>query len=482
MFEPVFKFHFKMSTVEHKIRRRIREYEADVVISVHPLMNDVPLLSCMKISNETNRHLPFFTVVTDLGSGHCAWFEKDVEKMFIASNAIEKLARERGNVPADKIVMSGLPIRYEFAFESERLGDRTSMEGKIYQLQMRGYLRLFDDNNLIDEREDRKVLLVMGGGEGVGSLENIVHRLYLQCSLNNIRAIILVVCGRNEVLKQLLENYDWDSALEEEIASAQNPDDNRSVQKHGQGKGQGQGQGQEQLQEKYELGEKKHACQNEHSEVDQNESSTSKNHHGIASRVTGIILNPLRVLSLTKRGKEKEENKIESTAMVEEKKELAEGEGSSSSTTSSSSSSLSSTMAQNPPQVIVQPLGFVSNMAEYMVAADILITKAGPGTIAEAASLGLPVLLTSFLPGQEEGNVDFVLEKKFGQYQSDSNPNKIASMACEWLRNPDRMVEMSLHAKRAGMPNAAEDIVKYIGKSTLRWKEVQEEEENTLPE
>ena len=39
-------------------------------------------------------------------------------------------------------------------------------------------------------------------------------------------------------------------------------------------------------------------------------------------------------------------------------------------------------------------LGFTSNMPEYMVAADILVTKAGPGTIAEAASVGLPVLLT----------------------------------------------------------------------------------------
>ena len=37
-------------------------------------------------------------------------------------------------------------------------------------------------------------------------------------------------------------------------------------------------------------------------------------------------------------------------------------------------------------------------MAEYMVATDVLVSKAGPGTIAEAAaSLSLPVMLTSFL-------------------------------------------------------------------------------------
>ena len=67
-----------------------------------------------------------------------------------------------------------------------------------------------------------------------------------------------------------------------------------------------------------------------------------------------------------------------------------------------------------PGNVHVQGLGFVTQMAEYMVAADVLVTKAGPGTISEAAALSLPVMLTSFLPGQEEGNIDFVVDNGFG--------------------------------------------------------------------
>eukprot|EP00971_Amphidinium_carterae_P167344 3315908-Amphidinium_carterae.1 len=66
-------------------------------------------------------------------------------------------------------------------------------------------------------------------------------------------------------------------------------------------------------------------------------------------------------------------------------------------------------------------------------AADILVTKAGPGTIAEAmikvlvrnmsmaleskspreccsSDEALPCVLTSFVPGQEEGNVTFITE------------------------------------------------------------------------
>jgi 1,2-diacylglycerol 3-beta-galactosyltransferase len=48
----------------------------------------------------------------------------------------------------------------------------------------------------------------------------------------------------------------------------------------------------------------------------------------------------------------------------------------------------------NRGQVDVIPLGFVTDVPEYMVAADVLVSKAGPGTIAEAASVGLPVMMT----------------------------------------------------------------------------------------
>ena len=39
---------------------------------------------------------------------------------------------------------------------------------------------------------------------------------------------------------------------------------------------------------------------------------------------------------------------------------------------------------------------------------DLVITKAGPATIAEATCCGTPLLLTSHLPGQEKGNTEFV--------------------------------------------------------------------------
>jgi 1,2-diacylglycerol 3-beta-galactosyltransferase len=61
-------------------------------------------------------------------------------------------------------------------------------------------------------------------------------------------------------------------------------------------------------------------------------------------------------------------------------------------------------------------LGFVDYMPELMRACDMVVTKAGPGAIAEALATGLPLIITGFLPGQETPNVDYVVDSGFGAY------------------------------------------------------------------
>ena len=60
--------------------------------------------------------------------------------------------------------------------------------------------------------------------------------------------------------------------------------------------------------------------------------------------------------------------------------------------------------------------GFVDNMADWLRCADIVVGKAGPGTIAEALCCATPLVLTSHLPGQEEGNAEFVVQAGAGSY------------------------------------------------------------------
>ena len=105
--------------------------------------------------------------------------------------------------------------------------------------------------------------------------------------------------------------------------------------------------------------------------------------------------------------------------------------------------------------------GFVTDMPDWMGAADLIITKAGPSTIAEALAIGLPILLSGFIPGQEEGNVPFVVEHGAGVYVEE--PAEIARLVAEWLRpgNP-ALAEMAARAKALGRPAAADQVVEEV--------------------
>jgi 1,2-diacylglycerol 3-beta-galactosyltransferase len=74
--------------------------------------------------------------------------------------------------------------------------------------------------------------------------------------------------------------------------------------------------------------------------------------------------------------------------------------------------------AEWPAGVHVSVHGFTSRMSDFMACADVCVTKAGPGTIAECSARALPVILSSYLPGQEAGNVRFVTRThKFGIFR-----------------------------------------------------------------
>ena len=72
----------------------------------------------------------------------------------------------------------------------------------------------------------------------------------------------------------------------------------------------------------------------------------------------------------------------------------------------------------------VVPLGFVENVADLMVASDVLLTKTGGVTLAEAFCCGLPVLAFDPLPGQEEGNARLIVESNSGAVAQ--SPSEVA--------------------------------------------------------
>ncbi len=108
-----------------------------------------------------------------------------------------------------------------------------------------------------------------------------------------------------------------------------------------------------------------------------------------------------------------------------------------------------------------QVYGFVDNIEVMMHAADALITKAGPGTIAEAAICGLPMILSGAIPFQESPNIDFVVDGGAGVHAP--SPEDIVATLREWLRPGSRaLADFSAGARRIAYPNASLDIADEI--------------------
>jgi 1,2-diacylglycerol 3-beta-galactosyltransferase len=108
----------------------------------------------------------------------------------------------------------------------------------------------------------------------------------------------------------------------------------------------------------------------------------------------------------------------------------------------------------------VKCYGFVENMPDFMQAADVLVSKAGPGTISEAFIANLPIVLYSRLPGQDEGNVTYVVEQGAGAWAPE--PAQVVSVLRRWLSNPDQLRRVSAASQRLARPRAARRIARII--------------------
>jgi 1,2-diacylglycerol 3-beta-galactosyltransferase len=109
----------------------------------------------------------------------------------------------------------------------------------------------------------------------------------------------------------------------------------------------------------------------------------------------------------------------------------------------------------------VQVKGFVRNMHEWMRAADLLVTKAGPSTISEALVMGLPIVLSGALPGQERPNVDYVVQASAGVWAP--TPRR-AAMAVRDLLSPGNpsLAQMAARAQALGQPDAARRVAEIV--------------------
>lgn len=105
--------------------------------------------------------------------------------------------------------------------------------------------------------------------------------------------------------------------------------------------------------------------------------------------------------------------------------------------------------------------GFSPRIPEMMSAADLVVSKPGGLIASESLAMGLPQLLFSPIPGQEEANANF-LEREGAAVCIDAGPGEFKRAIQSLLVAPNRLSAMSSAARRLGCPNAARTVVEEI--------------------
>lgn len=103
------------------------------------------------------------------------------------------------------------------------------------------------------------------------------------------------------------------------------------------------------------------------------------------------------------------------------------------------------------------PLGFTDHPERMMACADLVVSKPGGLTTAECLALGLPMLVVSPIPGQEERNADYLLEH--GAALKAHDAAGLEYRARGLIAAPERLAAMAAAAARLGRPRAAEQVV-----------------------
>ncbi len=105
-------------------------------------------------------------------------------------------------------------------------------------------------------------------------------------------------------------------------------------------------------------------------------------------------------------------------------------------------------------------LGYVDNINELMEISDVIITKPGGVTTAEALAKKLPMIIINPLPGQEAKNTEYLIKQQ-AAIEVD-RPEDIGSIVNGLLQNKAKLKSMSESAAQISKPNSSLDIAKLL--------------------
>lgn len=111
----------------------------------------------------------------------------------------------------------------------------------------------------------------------------------------------------------------------------------------------------------------------------------------------------------------------------------------------------------------IRVFGFVSNMHELMSISDLMIAKPGGATTCESLTKGLPMIITSAIPGQETENAKWLIEHQAAfKIEETSDIKRIVK---EILENPDILIKMKRSISQIARPKATGDLAEFVRRS-----------------
>jgi 1,2-diacylglycerol 3-beta-galactosyltransferase len=357
-------------------KKAIVAADPDFVVSVHPLCQMMPI-SIIKEMNKNRpanrRRIPFVTVVTDLGSAHSTWFDHRADAVFVPSVAVRDIAL-RNRIPPERILMKGLPIRPPFW--KSCLPKRSVRRALGLDLQS-------------------KTVLLMGGGDGVGGLGDIAQEMVNKMQALTFPSQLVVICGHNrkmlDALSQKFQMFTVPSIKPSLGGFARWNHEASSLRTAG-------------LSSQQKVGWMRHLDELLRKVValPHSKPTPNKNHCILKIIPTSDLSSTNSSLgSLRNQGCMLPRKQVPRLLGPPNACALdAAASKTATQATSTSTATATAAQDQSTPKVRVEVRGFVGNIDQYMAASDLLVSKAGPGTIAEAMVRALPVLLSSYLPGQ----------------------------------------------------------------------------------
>lgn len=110
----------------------------------------------------------------------------------------------------------------------------------------------------------------------------------------------------------------------------------------------------------------------------------------------------------------------------------------------------------------VEIYGFMDNIQELMIDSDIVFTRGSPNVMMEAIACNVPLVITGALPGQEEGNPEFVQRHNLGVVCTGDGRSMKYAISNLLANNGRGLIEIKKSQRFYSDPNVSKNIVDFI--------------------